>query len=72
MSAISQPYPGALGGKLKYILGCTGILLPGMQARIVRDDGSDANINEEGELYLSGDNIALGTVKSHGEFNIPY
>ena len=31
-----------------------------MEARIVRDDGTDANINEPGELWLRGDNIALG------------
>jgi long-subunit acyl-CoA synthetase (AMP-forming) len=31
-----------------------------MEARIVREDGSDADINESGELYLRGGNIALG------------
>ena len=31
-----------------------------MEARIVRDDGTDANLNEPGELWLRGDNVALG------------
>ena len=26
----------------------------------MRDDGTDANINEPGELWLRGDNVALG------------
>ena len=30
----------------------TGILLPGYEARIVREDGSDADYNEVGELWL--------------------
>ena len=35
------------------------MLLPGMEARIIRDDGSDADIGEAGELYLRGGSIAL-------------
>lgn len=31
-----------------------------MQARIVREDGSEADVNESGELHLRGGNIALG------------
>ena len=31
-----------------------------MEARIMRDDGTDANFNEPGELWLRGDNVALG------------
>ena len=27
---------------------------------MVRDDGSDADVNEVGELYLKGHNLALG------------
>src|SRR5262245_10323042 len=38
----------------------TWILIPGMEARILRDDGSDADINETGELWLRGPNISLG------------
>ena len=31
-----------------------------MEARVVRDDGSDADVNEVGSLYLKGHNLALG------------
>ena len=40
--------------------GSAGVLSPSMEARIMREDGTDANINEPGELWLRGDNIALG------------
>ena len=45
---------------MTWVLGSTGVLLPSMEARIVRDDGTDANLNEPGELWLRGDNVALG------------
>jgi long-subunit acyl-CoA synthetase (AMP-forming) len=38
----------------------TGILAPSLEARILRDDGSDADYNEIGELILRGPTIALG------------
>jgi long-subunit acyl-CoA synthetase (AMP-forming) len=34
--------------------------LPGQEARIVRDSGSEADVGEVGELYLRGGNIAMG------------
>jgi acyl-CoA synthetase (AMP-forming)/AMP-acid ligase II len=37
-----------------------GVLLSGMEARIVRDDGSGAAVNEPGELWLKGGSTALG------------
>lgn len=37
-----------------------GILWPGMEARILRDDGSEANVNEPGDLLLRGGNVVLG------------
>ncbi|KAH9933123.1 acetyl-CoA synthetase-like protein [Epithele typhae] len=40
--------------------GSTGVLLPGVEARIVRDDGTLAGADEPGELWLRGDIIALG------------
>jgi long-subunit acyl-CoA synthetase (AMP-forming) len=54
-----KPYPGILGG-LCDIPEATGILFPGMEARILRDDGSDADVNETGGLWLRGPNVALG------------
>jgi len=59
LAAIGQPTPGTLG-KYTKIPGCTGILLPGLTARILRDDGTDADVDEPGELWLKGDTIALG------------
>ena len=49
-----------LGGRGKLLPGSTGVLLPGMEARIVRDDGSEANFNEVGELWLRSHNISPG------------
>ena len=40
--------------------GSAGVLLPGMEARIVRDDGTIAGPNEPGELWLKGENVAMG------------
>jgi long-subunit acyl-CoA synthetase (AMP-forming) len=31
-----------------------------MEARIIRDDGTDADVDEVGELYLRGGNVAVG------------
>jgi long-subunit acyl-CoA synthetase (AMP-forming) len=49
-----------MNGKLTWVLGSTGVLIPSMEARILRDDGTDADINELGELWLRGGNVALG------------
>lgn len=49
-----------MDGKLVLVPSSTGILIPGMEARIMRDDGTDADTNETGELWLRGDNVALG------------
>jgi long-subunit acyl-CoA synthetase (AMP-forming) len=55
-----RPYPGTLGGRLEAPPGSAGVLLPGMEARIVREDGTEADFNEVGELWLKGGNIVLG------------
>ncbi|KAH8077249.1 hypothetical protein BXZ70DRAFT_902379 [Cristinia sonorae] len=59
LSSMRSPVPGILGGKIP-IRGSTGILLPGIEARVLRDDGSEADYNEPGELWLKGGNVALG------------
>jgi long-subunit acyl-CoA synthetase (AMP-forming) len=51
---------GQLGGRWKAKPEAAGGLLPGMEARTVRDDGSEADYNEGGELWLKGPNVALG------------
>jgi len=59
-SAAIQPQSGMLGGKLQYIPGSAGVLLPGLEARVVREDGTEADINEPGELWLRGDTVGMG------------
>ncbi|GBE84164.1 acetyl-CoA synthetase-like protein [Sparassis latifolia] len=49
-----------LNGRYPMKRGATGILIAGMSARIVRADGTDADVGEPGELWLSGGNVALG------------
>ncbi|KAJ3484237.1 hypothetical protein NLI96_g5759 [Meripilus lineatus] len=63
LSALRKPVPGILGGQQPK-RNSTGILLPGMEARIVREDGSEAGYNEPGELWLRGMNVALGYYKN--------
>jgi len=53
-----------LGGRVDPIRGMTGILLPGLEARILREDGSDADYDEVGELILRGPTTALGYWKN--------
>ncbi|PFH48605.1 hypothetical protein AMATHDRAFT_49379 [Amanita thiersii Skay4041] len=59
-TALSQPFPGTLGGRGKKVLGSTGVLRPGIEARIVREDGSEADFDEVGELWVKGGNITRG------------
>ena len=49
---MTKPKPGQFG--LPYDPKCTGTLLPGQVARIVREDGSNADFNEPGELWVKG------------------
>ncbi|KAI9464943.1 hypothetical protein BJY52DRAFT_1247353 [Lactarius psammicola] len=58
--AIYVPVPGIFGGRIENIRGMTGILLPYVEARILREDGSDADYDEVGELLLRSPSIALG------------
>ena len=58
--AVMQPLTGALGGKLQCIPESAGVLSAGMEARIVREDGSEADFNEPGELWLRGNNVSPG------------
>jgi long-subunit acyl-CoA synthetase (AMP-forming) len=54
------PLPGMFGGRVDPVRGMTGILCPSLEARILREDGSEADYNEIGELILRGPTIALG------------
>ncbi|KAJ3484238.1 hypothetical protein NLI96_g5758 [Meripilus lineatus] len=66
VSACLKPSPGVLGG-LQPVPGSCGILLPGMEARILREDGSDADVDEPGEIWLRGGNVALGYYNNEDE-----
>ncbi|KAH8998400.1 hypothetical protein EDB92DRAFT_1164251 [Lactarius akahatsu] len=57
---ICSPAPGMFGGRIEEIRGMTGILLPYMEARLLREDGSDADYDEVGELLLRAPTVALG------------
>jgi len=59
VSVCMKPLPGVLGG-LQPMPDSIGILMPGIEARIVREDGSHADFNEPGELWLRGGNVVLG------------
>ena len=59
-AAVMQPLSGALGGKLQRIPGSLGVLAAGMEARIVREDGTEADFNEAGELWLRGNSVCMG------------
>ncbi|KAG1735180.1 hypothetical protein EDB19DRAFT_1995302 [Suillus lakei] len=52
--------PGMLNGRAKNKPGSVGILFPGVEARIIRPDGSIASTNEAGELLVRGGAAALG------------
>jgi acyl-CoA synthetase (AMP-forming)/AMP-acid ligase II len=60
MTAMSEPVPGMFSGKIQPAPGSAGILWPGVEARIVREDGTDADVNEPGELHVRGANRSLG------------
>jgi long-subunit acyl-CoA synthetase (AMP-forming) len=48
------------GGRVDPIRGMAGILVPYADARIIREDGSEADYDEAGELLLRSPTVALG------------
>ncbi|KAG9316024.1 hypothetical protein JVU11DRAFT_3686 [Chiua virens] len=59
-SVALKPVPGMLDGKAKNVSGSAGILMPGLEARVVREDGQLASMNEVGELHVRGGSVSLG------------
>jgi acyl-CoA synthetase (AMP-forming)/AMP-acid ligase II len=59
-----KPVPGTLEGRAKNVPGSVGILLPGIEARVVREDGRLAALNEPGELHVRSGSVALGYWKN--------
>ncbi|KAG2125809.1 hypothetical protein DEU56DRAFT_974020 [Suillus clintonianus] len=55
-----KPFPGMLNGRAKWKSDSVGMLLPGVEACIIRPDGSLAGPNEAGEIYVRGGTAALG------------
>lgn len=41
------------------IMGSAGQFMPGVQARVVKEDGSLAGFNQVGELHVTGPQMAL-------------
>jgi long-chain acyl-CoA synthetase len=46
--------------RLKDKVGSIGIPVPGVRLRILKEDGSEAVVGEEGEIAVFGDNVMLG------------
>ena len=55
---------GMLGGRAKDVPGSIGMLVPGMEARVVREDGTIADVNEPGELHVRGSTVSPGYWKN--------
>ncbi|KAG2141978.1 hypothetical protein DEU56DRAFT_795828 [Suillus clintonianus] len=55
-----KPLPGMLDGRAKNKPGSVGILVSGVEARILRPDGSLAGPNEAGELLVREGTVVLG------------
>jgi 4-coumarate--CoA ligase len=41
-------------------IGSTGSLVPGISAKVLKEDGTFGNEGEQGELLIQGPSIALG------------
>ena len=55
-----QPQPVILGETDYLAVESVGTLFPGVDARLLREDGSEADVNEAGELYVRSGTVALG------------
>ncbi|KAH0826137.1 hypothetical protein J3R83DRAFT_5550 [Lanmaoa asiatica] len=64
LSISLKPPPGILEGRAKNVPGSVGMLLPGVDARVVREDGRLASVNEPGELHVRSGSVALGYWKN--------
>jgi acyl-CoA synthetase (AMP-forming)/AMP-acid ligase II len=60
ISIANKPVPGVLDGRAKNKQGSTGVLLPGIEVKVVREDGNLAAVNEPGELHVRSGCVALG------------
>ena len=44
----------------KPVEGSVGLLMPGLEARIIREDGTDGGVGDTGELWVKGDCVFQG------------
>ena len=50
-----------ISGKTNYrFVDSVGMLFPGVEAHVLREDGSEADVNEVGELYVRSECVAFG------------
>ena len=50
-----------ISGETNYrFVDSVGMLFPGVEAHVVREDGSEADVNEVGELYVRSECVAMG------------
>ena len=53
--------PKPISGETDFhVVDSVGKLFSGAEARILRKDGSEAEVNEAGELYVRSERVALG------------
>ncbi|KAJ6614789.1 hypothetical protein B0H10DRAFT_2043386 [Mycena sp. CBHHK59/15] len=59
LAALTRPLEGmfGMGAPPRHT---TGVLIPGLEGRVVREDGGEAAANEVGELYIRGGNVTPG------------
>ena len=58
--AMSPPQPIISGEIDFHRVDSVGTLFPGVEARVLREDGSEADVNVAGELYVRSERVALG------------
>jgi long-subunit acyl-CoA synthetase (AMP-forming) len=59
MTVAYWPSEGVVPG-VSPTFGSCGILVPGSEGRILRDDGSEADINEPGNFFFRAPNVCMG------------
>ena len=55
-----QAQPIVPGETDYHLVDSVGKLFPGVEAHVLREDGSEADVNEAGELYVRSECVALG------------
>ncbi|KAH9065257.1 acetyl-CoA synthetase-like protein [Lactarius vividus] len=73
--AIAEPFPGMFKDLAERQRGSTGVLFPGTDASIAREDGREADFGEASELFSLDSDVAIGNpsdvITSHLESFTP-